>query len=156
MREILFKAKLERDASKWVEGYFIKDVRHSLQRTYIVTKSDDFDTCSIFEQTLCQFTGFYDDNHRRIFENDIIRLKRDKEDNSTVDFIIYFSTAEGSWCARNFNDTNDIHRLYSLLLCSYERNVVGNVLDTEIKESEKDNYLYKALLNGCNKTVKEK
>ena len=72
MREILFKAKWK-DNGKWVEGYVV--CRHGLYFIYDIVNSDSCGQ-NIYEidpETLCQFTGLYDKNGKRIWENDIIQ-----------------------------------------------------------------------------------
>lgn len=65
MREILFRAKRTSNA-RWVEGYFFKDD----EKNYYIRQGDtDY---HVYPETLCEFTGFYDANVRRIFESDIL------------------------------------------------------------------------------------
>lgn len=74
MREILFKAK-RIDNGEWVEGgysYCKKDDTH-----YITNMGKDHISHIGFHQpidsdTICQFTGLYDENGNKIWENDVV------------------------------------------------------------------------------------
>lgn len=67
MREILFKAK-RIDNGEWVKGYFI-DNEIACGTWEGCTGIDSY---VIDPKTLCQFTGLYDKNRNKIWENDIV------------------------------------------------------------------------------------
>lgn len=69
MREVLFKAK-RRDNNEWIVGYYCK-----YGDNHCIIKPTEFGIAKgvgIIPETLCEFTGLYDKNGKRIWENDIV------------------------------------------------------------------------------------
>lgn len=83
MREILFRGK-RTDNGEWVYGYYTK-ARYYLndKEMHVIFAPDGeaFPRCEFSDyeevdpETVCQFTGLYDKNGRKIFEGDIIKGK---------------------------------------------------------------------------------
>lgn len=72
MREILFKAK-RRDNHEWIVGYYCK-----YGDNHCIIEPTEFGLAKgvgIIPETLCEFTGLYDKNGKRIWENDIVKTK---------------------------------------------------------------------------------
>lgn len=76
MREHLYKAK-RLDNGEWVEGscvnvsnihFYIFTGKLDIRNGYL-----DFEKYSVNPETVCQFTGLYDKNGNKIWENDIVR-----------------------------------------------------------------------------------
>lgn len=91
MREILFKAKRE-DNGKWVEGNYVKKYDLSGKR-HLILYVDNYvrwKCVGIDPKTLCQFTGLYDKNDKRIWENDIVNT--DSNVRAQVKFGLYYNS----------------------------------------------------------------
>ena len=97
MREILFKAKRV-DNGEWVVGQYVntcypgndKETGH-----FIVVYPNEYH--EIYTSTICQFTGFYDKNGNRIWDNDIVNT------NSNVRAQIKFGLYSNGFSKRKHN-----------------------------------------------------
>ena len=87
MREILFKAK-RIDNGEWVEGCLVID--HSRPNLFEYrmqpVESGVLYAPPIKPETICQFTGLYDKNENKIWENDILMCHENSEDLVKVAF----------------------------------------------------------------------
>ena len=76
IREILFRGKQIKDG-KWIEGYYCpKPYSHFPCEPTIFpfeTINKDWHGERVDPETVCQFTGLYDKNGRKIFEGDIVK-----------------------------------------------------------------------------------
>lgn len=144
MREILFKAK-QIDNGEWIEGSLI-DLDIDSGYCYIVQPYKKASILPIIflitdrmklvdPETLCQFTGLYDKNGNKIWENDILMAHLDK---SYPEDVTYETIEWGvaGWVA---HEANSIDRQYldEFDLEHYE--VVGNIFDNkELLQEESD------------------
>ena len=129
MREILFKAKRINNG-EWVEGYYME----CRGETFI-----GIDTSSMFEifcppvirwfkvssETLCQFTGLYDKNSKRIWENDILMAHLDESYPEDVTY----ETVEWNFAGWVGHETDSTDREYIGEFDTEHFKVVGNIFD---------------------------
>jgi uncharacterized phage protein (TIGR01671 family) len=71
MREYLFRGK-RTDNGEWVEGYLVYN--KARKQYYIMDDVDSF-PIPVHKESVGQWTGIYDINQRKIFENDIVRTQ---------------------------------------------------------------------------------
>ena len=127
MREILFKAKRV-DNDEWVEGYYQK--RHDFlgNEEHLIFHVDGhtvWEYAEIIPETLCQFTGLYDKNGKRIWENDILMAHFDESYPEDVTYeTVKWSVA--GWVAHETGST-DKEYLDEFDLEHFE--VIGNIFD---------------------------
>lgn len=130
MREILFKAKTVYNG-EWVEGYYLRDQYH-LRGKDIIFYRKDSDRFTVYTdiidiETLCQFTGLYDKNGNKIWENDILMVHLDKsypEDAA-------YETVEWNFAGWVTHEANSIDRQYLDKFDTEHFEVVGNIFDNK-------------------------
>lgn len=143
MREILFRGKkpveyynmIDNSGGKWVEGYLIAlhdgqspaiQSEIKIVPDYVGARIDSKIFC-VIPETVSQFTGLYDKNGVRIWENDIVIIGGANRP-TVVEFL------SGSWqCVRKYTNKGRekeysyLHRLEYDNPNKYE--VIGNVFD---------------------------
>lgn len=143
-REILFRGKkpveyynmIDNSGGKWVEGYLIAlhdgqspaiQSEIKIVPDYVGARIDSKIFC-VIPETVSQFTGLYDKNGVRIFENDIVIIVGNKSFPTMIEFL------SGSWqCVRKYtdkgreNEYSYLHRLEYDNPNQYE--VIGNRFD---------------------------
>ncbi len=127
MREILFKAKRINNG-EWVEGYYLRDQYHIGGKDIIFYRKDS-DRFTVYTdridiETLCQFTGLYDKNGKRIWENDVVWLVCDGKEHI---YQIVWDNSELDFKATNGEENYGTN--YEYLLCCDEIEVIGNIFD---------------------------
>ena len=127
MREILFKAKTEKivrtynnglDDGVWVQGYLRCDCGMWLIYQFEYDRADQV-AYEVNPETICQFTGRYDVNKKRIWENDIVK--------NIIDGDIYKCAWNSYNCEYELRNEKESFGLGYINPHSYE--VVGNAID---------------------------
>lgn len=137
MREILFKAK-RIDNGKWIEGYYQKRYDLLDNEEHLIFHADShtvWEYVEVDSETLCQFTGLYDKNGNKIWENDILMTHLDE---SYPEDVTYETIEWGvaGWVA---HETGSTDREYLDEFDTEHFEVVGNIFDNkELLQEESD------------------
>ena len=142
MREILFKAKRV-DNGEWVEGYYYKmsettycfkedyERKPVPEHHYILQERmadwglpNQMVQIEIDPETLCQFTGLYDKNGKRIWESNVVWLVYNGEEHM---YQIVWDNSELDFKATNGEENYGSN--FEYLLCCDEIEVIGNIFD---------------------------
>ena len=134
MREILFKAK-RKDNGEWVEGYYTECNGKTFIGINISIYGDIFEVLCTpvirwFEvdlKTICQFTGLYSKNGKRIWENDIMMAHLDESYPEDATYVAVEWNVAG-WVTHEAGST-DREYLDEFDLEHFE--VVGNIFDNK-------------------------
>lgn len=131
MREILFRGKRV-DNGEWVQGHICRYGWIGKEKDYIIPDyASALYTAEIDPETVGQYTGFVDNNGKKIFEGDIVWNNYDEDycnvewDNDTARFIITCFTS-----TVNFDN-----------ICGEELEIIGNIYDNpEMMEEIEEDY----------------
>lgn len=133
MREILFKAK-RLDNGEWVEGSLsiqngemLNDGIQTLEYRIMGMRGE---LAYVDPETICQYTGVKDDNGKKIWENDIVKITIIHYDTRREKVEFVNGCFSVNWGILNKFSTFDI---FYKPLTSIE--VIGNVFD-EVRENE--------------------
>lgn len=76
MREYLFHGKRV-DNGEWVEGYYVKaeKLNKSGYEHFIIEENAEGASHLVYPESVGEWTGIYDINQRKIFENNIVRTQ---------------------------------------------------------------------------------
>ncbi len=119
MREILFRGKSKKDG-KWLEGMLTKDQKGHFRIQY----DPSCFSVIVIPETIGQFTGIYDKNGNKIFEEDIAKSEKGSIDEVSYDSITFnllvaqALSPEGT-CVNFFGKNNPL----------IEIEVIGNIHD---------------------------
>lgn len=121
MRDILFKAKTI--SGNWVNGL----LSNKDDKWYISNKAGMPFAYDVRPETICQFTGLYDKNGKKIWENDILMAHLDESYPEDVTYetvewgVAGWVTHEAGCTDREYLDEFDLEHF----------EVVGNIFDNK-------------------------
>ena len=135
MREILFRGKTEK--GEWVEGFYTKGFRypdeeelHDMIYSFLADEENNewrFYNAKVIPETIGQFTGLTDKNGKKIFEGDIVKIRRaylnagyEEDCFYKVDWHKYWN----GWALINIKDTQSCY-LDNVI----QGEVIGNIHD---------------------------
>lgn len=147
MREILFRGKRV-DTGEWVEGYYFKAThhwhKHGVHEDWIAVDSvQNGGWCNVYRkyaivpETLGQFTGLTDNNGKRIFWGDIVRVKGSESDENWKDYdeigkVVFVDGAFLIEVPQEYNGMKYYSKIHSHYMTTADwvtREVIGNIHD---------------------------
>lgn len=161
-RQILFRAKLKDwktnpDRNKWVEGFYLKRKettycftedyeRNPVKTLHYIAKEcmtdwglpNEFRLFEIDPETLCEFTGIYDKDGNKIWENDVIVCKQYIGGNY-MDYCIEKGYVDMKHGAFGLHREQGYYRPFKDWLEDYNYEVIGNIIDNSELRKEKLN-----------------
>ena len=124
MRKILFRGK-RIDNGEWVYGLLWKK-KFNTKKVFIhffPNEDDEDDYAVVIPETIGQYTGIKDNNDKKIFEGDIVRI------NNSEDCLIISFDTEHDGCFICSNKKKYPYYYHRLQYKNAEYEVVGNIHD---------------------------
>ena len=138
MREILFRAR-EINTGKWAYGNYYYEAKHKFNPYFITWNGENalgnfgdrynpVNNVLVDKDTVGQYTGLKDKHGRKIFEDDIVRVKRSYINSGESEFVNYIVVWKENWCAWGLIITgNAIQSCRLEPTETYE--IIGNIFD---------------------------
>ena len=130
MREILFRGK-RTDNGDWHEG---EDIMRNTIRGKVCLAKIGEDWSSVDPETICQFTGLYDKNGKKIFEGDIVKIPLYESIHEQVIAVVAWDIRKAVFYLHGKRVKTDFYHYFG-----DDCEVIGNIHDKKLEDFE----------NGC-------